>query len=116
MGIAGHRGRAAETLAAAYLELAGLEIMERNTKVGGVEIDLLARERGVHVVVEVKFRSRSDYGGALCAIDDSKRRRLLRAASVLVSGQPRDVRIDVVSVELSPEGAEIRHLRSAVSA
>jgi putative endonuclease len=102
-------------MAAAYLELAGLEIMERNARIGGVEIDLLAREKDVHVVVEVKYRSRSDFGGALSAIDFAKRDRLLRAAAILLARQSRDVRIDVVSVELSAEGAEIRHLRGAVT-
>jgi putative endonuclease len=115
MGNTGLRGRAAETMAAAYLELAGLQILERNARLGGVEIDLLALEKQVHVVVEVKYRSRSDFGGGLGAIDAGKRSRLLRAASVLVErGQP-EVRIDVISIELSAEGAELRHVRSAVS-
>jgi putative endonuclease len=116
MGISGIRGRAAEALAAAYLELAGFEILERNVKVGGVEIDLLAREKDVQVVVEVKYRSRSDFGGALGAIDPGKRDRLRRAASVLVARGRPDVRIDVVSVELSAEGVELRHVRGAVGA
>jgi putative endonuclease len=114
MGITGTRGRAAERLAAAYLELQGLEVAERNLRLGGVEIDLLAVEREVQVVVEVKFRSRADYGGALEAVDAAKRARLLRAASVLVArGHPR-VRIDVIAVELSADGLALRHVRDAV--
>ena len=116
MGITGMRGRAAEAMAAAYLELAGLQILERNVRLGGVEIDLLALEKQVQVVVEVKYRSRSDFGGGLAAIDAGKRNRLLRAASVLVARGRPEVRIDVISVELSGEGAELRHVRSAVDA
>jgi putative endonuclease len=116
MGITGSRGRAAETLAAAFLELSGLEVVERNVRLAGVEVDVLAVERGVHVVVEVKFRSRSDYGGALEALDPGKRARLLRAASVLAARGDSDVRIDLIAVTLDPEGAVLRHVRGAVSA
>jgi putative endonuclease len=116
MGITARRGRAAESMAAAYLELAGLAIVERNPRLGGVEVDLLAREGDALVVVEVKFRSRSDYGGALLAVDRAKRERLLRAASALIGrGHPR-VRIDVVGIEIDGQGAGVVHVRDAVSA
>jgi putative endonuclease len=115
MGITGTRGKAAEIVAAAYLELAGLRVDARNVRLGGVEVDLLATDRDVRVVVEVKFRSRSDYGGALLTIDRSKRERLRRAASVLVAAGARRVRIDVVGLELVPDGALLRHVRDAVT-
>jgi len=88
MGNTGLRGRAAETMAAAYLELAGLQILERNAQLGGVEIDLLALEKRVHVVVEVKYRSRSDFGGGLGAIDAVVGRQQ-RAHRVLVVADDR---------------------------
>ena len=116
MGKAGAHGRAAETMAASYLELAGLEVLDRNVRMGGVEVDVLAADRHVAVVVEVKFRSRSDYGGAAWAVDRAKRERLVRAASVLLARGHGEVRIDVVTVQLRPEGAEVHHLRGAVSA
>jgi Holliday junction resolvase-like predicted endonuclease len=43
-----------------------------------------------------------------------KRARLVRAAHALLQEGARCVRIDVVAVDLSPEGATIRHVRSAV--
>ncbi len=115
MGITGTRGRAAESLAASYLELAGLQVLERNLRLGGVEIDVLAAEREFQVLVEVKFRSRSDYGGALEAVDRTQCRRLLRAASVLAARGHPAVRIDLVAVDLAPDGATLRHVRGAVS-
>ena len=69
MGLAQERGRSGETLAAAYLELAGLEVLRRNVRLAGVEVDLVAREGRTRVVVEVKLRNRSDYGGAARAVD-----------------------------------------------
>jgi len=115
MGITQRRGRAGETLAAAYLELAGLEVIERNARVAGVEVDLVARDGATHVLVEVKFRGRADYGGAALAVDPRKRDRLRRAAAALDAGGATAVRIDVVAVELEREGASVRHYRNAVT-
>jgi putative endonuclease len=107
------RGSAGETLAASFLELVGLQIVKRNARFGGVEVDLLARDGATQVIVEVKLRGRDDFGGAAEAVDHRKRERLLRAARVLaVSGDA--VRIDVVAVELVPAGAVVRHYRNAV--
>ncbi|HYM80016.1 MAG TPA: YraN family protein [Candidatus Limnocylindria bacterium] len=115
MGIAKTRGEAGETLAAAYLTLAGQAVRARNHRVGGVEVDLLADDAGTTVLVEVKLRGRSDYGGAALAVDRRKRERLLRAARALLQSGSARVRIDVVTVELSLDGATIRHYRNAVT-
>jgi putative endonuclease len=114
MGLAATHGRAAEALAVAYLELSGFRVLDRNVRLGGVEVDVLAVERGDHVVVEVKYRARSDYGGPAAAVDPSKRARLLRAASALVARGHERVRIDVVAIERIADGLELRHYRGAV--
>ena len=115
MGVAQTHGRAGEALAMAYLELAGYQVIARNLRVGGVEVDAVAGDGAAQVVVEVKVRGRSDYGGAAAAIDAAKRVRLLRAARALQRSGDRSVRIDVVAVDLSHEGATLRHYRSAVT-
>ena len=115
MGVAHTRGRAGEALAIAYLELAGCRLIARNLKLGGVEVDALATDGPTQVVVEVKYRGRSDYGGAAAAVDAAKRARLVRAARALQLAGARRVRIDVVAVDLSPEGATVRHYRNAVT-
>jgi putative endonuclease len=115
MGVANMRGRAGEALAIAYLELSGCRVIARNLRLGGVEVDALATDGPSQVVVEVKFRGRSDYGGAAAAVDAAKRLRLVRAARALQLAGARRVRIDVVAVELSPEGATVRHIRDAVT-
>lgn len=114
MGIARDRGRAAETLAASYFELIGCEIVGRNVRLEDVEVDLVAREGATQVLVEVKYRTRSDYGGAALAVDHRKRARLARAARALQRGRTSPVRVDVLAVELSPDGASLRHYRNVV--
>ena len=114
MGLARARGTAAETLAAAYLELVGWAVEARNVRIAGVEVDIVAREGRTAVLIEVKYRTRSDYGGADAAIDARKRERLRRAA-LTASARGSDVRIDVLSLEPAPDGLVLRHHRNAVT-
>jgi putative endonuclease len=114
MGLAQERGRAGEALAAAYLELAGLEVKRRNVRLAGVEVDLVAREGRAWVVVEVKLRNRPDYGGAAGAVDERKCARLRRAALALLAEDGGPVRVDVVAMDLTAEGLTLRHVRNAV--
>ena len=107
------RGRAGETLAAAYLEIAGLTVVARNTRIAGVEVDLIAVERDTQVLVEVKLRSRDDYGGAEQAVGRDKRLRLMRAARSLGVSTP--VRIDLVAIQFVDGGLALRHYRNAVT-
>ena len=114
MGTARAHGRAGETLAAAYLELLGWTDLERNVRIGGVEVDLVACEGGTRVLVEVKFRGRADFGGAALAVDRGKRDRLRQAALALEARGVRWVRIDVLAMELIDDGLRLRHYRNAV--
>jgi putative endonuclease len=113
MGITADRGRAAESMAAAYLELIGYTVAHRNARLAGVEVDLVARDGAVWVLIEVKYRGRTDYGGAALAVDRSKRDRLMRAARLVT----RDgaVRVDVIAIERNDDGAALRHVRNALT-
>jgi len=101
-------------IAAAYLELVGYVIEARNVRVAGVEIDIVASDGRTRALVEVKLRSRADYGGAALAVDRAKRERLRRAAHVLAQEGARPVRIDVVAIEPGEDRAIIHHFRNAV--
>jgi len=57
-------GTRAEGLAADHLERHGLVIVERNFRTRHGEIDLIARDGDSLVFVEVRLRSRGDFGGA----------------------------------------------------
>ncbi len=99
----GDIGRAAEDLAAAHLRAHGLEVLARNARCRQGEIDLICRERDLLVVVEVRRRSREDYGGALASVDWRKRRRIIRTTEILLlrhrawRGLP--VRFDVIAIQ-----------------
>lgn len=73
-------GQRAEAVAAAYLELHGFEIIARNWKTPSCEIDIVARESGTVVFVEVKFRSNDIAGSGLEYITRGKLKQMQRAA------------------------------------
>ena len=73
-------GRRGEQVAVEYLERAGLRILDRNWRCAEGEIDIVAAERQVLVICEVKTRSSTQYGSPLEAITRSKRARLRRLA------------------------------------
>jgi putative endonuclease len=114
MGQARDHGRAGEAIAAAYLELLGWEVVQRNARVGGVEVDLVALEGRIEVLVEVKYRGRADFGGAALAVDHGKRDRLRRAALAREAAGARWVRVDVIAIDLADDGLRVRHYRNAV--
>ena len=73
-------GDSAEEAAAKHLSAAGCRVLARNARYRDGEVDLVARERDVLVFVEVRMRSRSDFGGAAASVDSRKQQRLARAA------------------------------------
>jgi putative endonuclease len=115
MGDAQHRGRVGEALAAAYLELRGCRCVARNVRLAGVEVDLVVDDGASRVLVEVRLRSRSDYGSASATIQRAKRERLLRAARALEQQGVRHPRVDVVAIDLTAHGATLTHHRNAVT-
>jgi putative endonuclease len=78
------RGDRAEALARQHLERSGLRCLQSNFRTpgrGGGEIDLIMRAPdGTLVFVEVRQRSRSDFGGAAASISGVKRSRIILAA------------------------------------
>lgn len=113
---AGARGRQAEALAARYLERRGLRILARNFRIRGGEIDLVCRDGRTLVFVEVRLRSRSDFGGAAASIGAAKRRRLVLAARHYLAGHgDADCRFDCVLLDRLDEAA-IEWIRDAFAA
>jgi putative endonuclease len=108
-------GRIGEQAAAEYLQTAGLRILDRNWRCADGEIDIVATERHVLVVCEVKTRSGVRYGTPLESVGRVKRNRLRRLAIrwLTAHGVRFDqVRVDVVGVVCEPSGGyTVEHVR-----
>jgi putative endonuclease len=120
-GASARSGRRAEDLAAAHLAAHGLEVLARNVRCKAGEIDLVCRDGVVLVLIEVRQRTRPDFGGALASVTAAKRRKLLRAARFLLQANPAwarsIVRFDVVGVQGDPTGLhEITWIKDAFRA
>ncbi len=112
-----HRlGRLAEWAALLLLMAKGYRPRHRNWRGAGGELDLVVERRREVVFVEVKARTHGLYGGALGALDASKRKILVRVSSAYLGRfglWERPCRYDLVT--LDREGGvfpwRIRHYR-----
>lgn len=99
-------GRFGEDLAHRYLRRRGCTIVARNyrPRAGGGEIDLIAWQGEVLIVVEVKTRASAEYGTPDRAVDSEKERFLRHAARDYARRAGVDwsrVRFDIVSIVLA---------------
>ena len=112
------RGRAAESIAAQWLRLRGLDLLDHNRRGRGGEIDLIARDGDFLVFVEVRMRDASAWVGAASSIGVEKVRRLRSCARHLLATREdlrwarRRLRFDVVELTLRGPRLELRHLVS----
>ncbi|MFH0772142.1 MAG: YraN family protein [Candidatus Omnitrophota bacterium] len=94
-------GDLSEKLAAKFLKRRGYEILTKKYRGAGGEIDIVAKEKGSLVFVEVRSKSGSEFGLPYETINYEKRKRLEKTA---VEFQKRfklidrDSRFDCVSV------------------
>ena len=116
-------GTKGENSACDYLEALGYSVLERNYRVKGGEIDIVAIDGAYTVFVEVKTRSgqpSAKFGRASSAVDKRKRLCFVHAAKEYLKAHPEagTCRIDVIEVyfPLGSERAEIRHIKSAFGA
>lgn len=98
-------GRAAEDAAVALLGSQGARVVLRNYRCRMGELDVIARlDPDVLLIVEVRARSRADFGGGAASVDAAKRRRIVRTARHLLQGAPElrrlRARFDVVEVQV----------------
>ena len=83
-------GRAAEDLAARFLDGQGLHVVARNFRTKRGEIDLVARDGATLVFVEVRFRRSASHGGAAESITAAKQARMVAAAQLYLMRQRGD--------------------------
>lgn len=109
-------GALGEQLVVDHLCALGWRVLERNWRCRYGELDVIAvdPEAAALVFIEVKTRTSDQFGGVAQAVSPDKVRRLRRLAGLWLAGQTRSwsqIRIDVLGVRITPEGApEISHV------
>jgi putative endonuclease len=94
-------GQEGEDRACQYLRQQGYEIIARNWRSRFGEIDIIARNEGSLVFVEVKTRSKAGFGGPEAALGLHKRKRIIAAAKAYLGMVESDlpVRFDLVAIQ-----------------
>ncbi len=109
-------GSEKEAVAADYLSGIGYQILERNFYSRTGEIDLVAREGGYLVFIEVKYRRNNASGYPEEAVTPAKQRAIIQTARyyMLRNKYPEmtPCRFDVVAIT----GVEIRLIQNAFGA
>jgi putative endonuclease len=107
-------GQEGENIALTHLSEHGLALVERNFRRPFGEIDLIMRDKGTLVFIEVRRRANSHFGGAAASITYSKQRRLILAAQAYLSRyaqSPPPCRFDVVAID----GGQVTWIKNVMS-
>jgi putative endonuclease len=108
-----------ENLACRELERRGYVILARRYRRGGGEIDIVARDGGTTVFVEVKARDGREFGAGAEAVTAWKRRRIVQAATDYVMrniGHECACRFDVVAIDLTAGEPRVEVIPNAFDA
>ena len=109
-------GRFGEDLAIEFLQKQGYRIIERNFRIRGGEIDVIAQEGNTLVYVEIKTRTTFQFGRPEEAVTPKKIHFLKRAAKFYRNNRKPLIeleRIDVVAVDLlDPANPQIKLIKN----
>lgn len=111
-----NKGKLAEQAAASFLQKQKLCILEKNFLCKLGEVDLICRENGVIVFVEVRYRSNDSHGNAAQSITLGKQKKVIKAASYwLLINHKQDVefRFDAILFDQSIDDEHLTWLKSA---
>lgn len=106
-------GACAERAAELWLQRQGLSTVARNWRCKAGEIDRVMLDGETLVFVEVRLRSRADFGGAAASITARKQQRLVRAAQQFLLAHPqfqrRACRFDVMLASAPDQWSWLRN-------
>lgn len=95
-------GNKGEDLACQFLKEQGYKILERNYRIRGGEIDIVAKDKDYLVFVEVKARYSHKFGLPIEAITPWKLKALLKSALFYIQKikwGDKGYRIDLISID-----------------
>lgn len=112
------QGKYGEDLACEFLKKQGYKILERNFRIRGGEIDIIALDNQTLVYVEVKARSSHQFGLPEESVTPWKLKFLERAAKFYRNNRqhsklPNLERIDVVSVDFTEDELKLKLIKNA---
>jgi putative endonuclease len=110
-----------ESLALAFLEAQGLNLLTRRFRIMGGEIDLICTHKQslneTLVFVEVRYRASKDLQSAAASVNYKKQQHIIHTAKVFLAQHPKwrrySCRFDVVTIEGALDKPKISWFRDA---
>jgi putative endonuclease len=112
-------GKRGELIASEYLKDKGFDLIQNNYRYDRAEIDLIFEDtdNSLLLFVEVKTRANKKFGEPEESITPLKMEQIRKAAMGFISENEsflkHDVRLDVITIMLVDDKAEINHIENA---
>jgi len=108
-------GNNGETLACEHLEKKGYTVLFRNWHYQHKEIDIIAKNPSVLIIVEVKTRISGSLVSPVGSVNYRKQRLIIEAADAFIQKHNvnLEVRFDIISVIYNSKGYQIEHIENA---
>ena len=107
-------GKRGEEIATKFLQEKKYEILHQNWRYQKAELDIICKDQGILVIVEVKARSSNRYGEPETFVSRTQQRHLIRAVNAFVEhfDWQGEIRFDILSICFYPF-LKIKHLKNA---
>jgi len=108
-------GKLAEDLAAKHLQAKGYKILHRNWRSQHKEIDIIAQQADLLIVVEVKSRTAGAVDKPESAVNRKKQRNIIAATQKYIEKYEIDLetRFDIISIYFYNENFKLQHIEDA---
>ncbi|HRS54441.1 MAG TPA: YraN family protein [Bacteroidales bacterium] len=108
-------GKIGEDIAADFLLKKGYKILERNWRVGQYEIDIIAQDGNVIVIVEVKTLKSNNVITPEAIVGKQKQKNLIKAANIYMDYKNLsfEIRFDIVAILLKNNNSYINYIPDA---
>jgi putative endonuclease len=108
-------GKQGEEIATTYLLKQGYLILDVNWRAGRNEIDIIAKDKGFLVIIEVKSRRSDTFMEPEEAVTKEKQQSLIRAANAYIYRKNinLEARFDIISIIHNKNETRINHLKDA---
>jgi putative endonuclease len=109
-----------ELYAEQYLISKGLSLLTKNFHSRLGEIDLIMKDNGCLVFIEVKYRKNNLFGGAISAVTQQKQQRIIKTATFFLQQQNFNeyntaCRFDIIAIEGDANNPKLQWLKNAFS-
>ncbi|PCJ64531.1 MAG: endonuclease [Bacteroidetes bacterium] len=108
-------GKEGEEIATAHLISKGYKILSRNYRSGKAEIDIIAMQDDILIIVEVKTRETDKYGNPEESVGTGKIKMLAQGTEdyMIDKDLHNNVRYDIISIIKNQYKTEVSHLEDA---